>query len=190
MGRIILVTGGVSSGKSEFAEEICMELESIKGKKVVYVATGIAFDDEMKQKKDKHIERRIGKNWETLEAYDEIAIKLKRDFEKCGIVILDCVTMLISNNLFHEDIEFDANDKSTLERKKKKILNEIDSIIEYVKSKDIDLILVTNEIGLGGVSMDKLTRRFMELAGDVNKLLAKASDEVHLVVSGIPVKIK
>lgn len=224
MGKIILITGGASSGKSEFAEKICEQIEKhlnfkdrfskmdniccnirnnysygehideklLKTNKsnVVYIATGIPFDEELKSKKEKHVERRKNKGWDTIEEYknlDRLFYSKKFDYE---IVLIDCITMIVSNLMFQDDVNFDASSTENRNEKRKKILTEVEKFIESIKSKKSDFILVTNEIGMGVLPSNKLSRFFNEVSGEVNQILAEVSDDVYFVVSGIPMKIK
>lgn len=224
MGKIILITGGASSGKSEFAEKICEQLEKplnfkdrlskkdniccdirnnysygeyiddrlLKANRsnVVYIATGIPFDEELKSKKEKHVKRRKNKGWDTIEEYenlDKLFYSKKFDYE---IVLIDCITMMISNLMFQDDVNFDAGNTENRNEKRKEILTEVEKFTKSIKSKKSDFILVTNEIGMGVLPSNKLSRFFNEVAGEINQILAEISDDVYLVVSGIPMKIK
>ncbi len=186
MGKIIFVSGGVSSGKSSFAEEIV----SKKNKKTLYLATSLPLDDEMQEKKRKHIERRAAKNWDTLEKYDKLYSDIGEIAQKYDLVLLDCLTMLLSNLIFHEDYNFDAQDLVLSEEKSKKIIREMELLIEEIQKNDLEVVVVTNEIGLGGISENRLGRYFSQLCGQVNQMFAKASQQAYLIVSSIAVKIK
>ncbi|SFE33346.1 bifunctional adenosylcobinamide kinase/adenosylcobinamide-phosphate guanylyltransferase [Peptostreptococcus sp. D1] len=196
MGRIIFVTGGVSSGKSEFAESLCSRLEC-RDSVVLYVATSTPFDFEMEQKKVEHQLRRNDKSWYTIEAYKSIPIEIsefcslnsiERSVRK--IILLDCVTMMISNLIFDQNREFDVDAVDERVFVEKKVITELKILLNFVKSENIDIIFVTNEIGLGGISENRLGRYFANLEGKVNKMIASESDEAYLIVSGIPIKIK
>lgn len=196
MGRIVFVTGGVSSGKSEFAENLCSGLEC-RDSIVLYVATSIPFDFEMEQKKADHQLRRKDKSWYTIEAYKSIPREIgefcsSNSVEKSvrKIILLDCVTMMISNLIFDRNGEFDVDDVDERAFVEKKVIAEFKTLLNFVKSENIDIIFVTNEIGLGGISENRLGRYFANLKGKVNKMIASESDDAYLVVSGIPIKIK
>lgn len=188
MGKIILVTGGASSGKSEFAEGL---LESIKkqDEKPLYIATSRIFDEEMQEKKLKHIKRRQAFNWDCLEIHEGVG-EFIRDKVFNRKILIDCVTMLITNIIFEFDKNFDGKDRTTSLKIKEEVELQIGEIIKVAREKDIDLILVTNEIGLSVVPENSLSRFFVKLSGEINNVLAKNSDEVYFVVSGIPMKIK
>lgn len=168
--RLIMVTGGQRSGKSLNAEKIVLSLSD----KPLYIATAMVLDNEMASRVDKH-RRRRGENWETFEA------PFSPSLVPVGgrTVLLDCLTMLASNWFFKlgEDIEAAYN----------AVAGEIDLLC---KSDATTIVVVTNEIGLGGVSGDRLTRLFADLQGSLNSMLAQKSDEVIMCVSSIPVTIK
>lgn len=186
MGKLIFISGGINSGKSYFAEELCTKL----GGRTLYIATSIAFDEEMKEKKERHIKRRSSKNWDTLECYSGIYSRMESINEKYDTVILDCVTMMVSNLIFENDVDFDASDKKNARKKELYIEEEVKKLIEKIRLYNINFIAVTNEIGLGGISENRLTRYFTSVCGNVNQLIAGESDEAYAVISGIPVKIK
>lgn len=185
MGNIIYISGGISSGKSLFAEELCYE----KKEETVYIATAMAFDKEMIEKKEKHIERRKNKNWDTIEKYTGISNIIDSSKFKYKLALLDCITMLLSNLIF-EDESFDVSDKKNREKMSEKIEKEIDSLLESISKSKCDFIIVSNEIGLGGISENSLTRYFSEICGKVNQKIASHSKEAYFVTSGIAMKIK
>ena len=170
IGKIILVTGGQRSGKSLFAEQLSLRLSS----NPVYIATATIHDDEMKNRVGKHRERR-GPQWRNL----ELPLKVSSaDISKDDVVLLDCLTLLATNWFF----ELREDSEAALA----KVKQELKSLFE----KGATIITVTNEIGMGGVSPNKLQRLFTDLQGSVNQFVANLSNEAYLLVSGIPVKIK
>ena len=186
MGKIIFVSGGVSSGKSDFAEKLCREREG----KILYIATSLPLDEEMKEKKRKHIEKRAGMNWDTLEKYRGLYKDVEKISEKYSTALLDCITMMVSNLIFEDDFNFDAEDIEEAEKKKEKIVYEVENLLKEIRKYGTDFIFVTNEIGLGGVSPNRLGRYFSQVCGEINRMVAEAADCAYLVVSGIPVLIK
>ncbi|MEG0250425.1 MAG: bifunctional adenosylcobinamide kinase/adenosylcobinamide-phosphate guanylyltransferase [Peptostreptococcus sp.] len=185
MGKIIYISGGISSGKSSFAEEICSE----KNKKTVYIATAIPFDSEMIEKRKKHVARRKNKDWDTIEKHTEISKIIDSNEFIYELALLDCITMLISNLIF-EDSAFDINNKKDREKISKKIEVEIDNLLMSISVSDCDFIIVSNEIGLGGISENSLTRYFADICGKVNQKIARQSKEAYFVASGIAIKMK
>ena len=166
MKKIILITGGQRSGKSTKAEELALSLSN----NPVYLATAHIWDDEFRIRVQKHQERR-GPQWTNIE--EEINIS---NHDVTGrVVVIDCITLWLTNIFYQSDSNVD-----------KSLEKEFDAFTKY----DATFIFVTNEIGLGGVSTNQLQRKFTDLQGWMNQYVAQAADEVILMVSGIPVKIK
>ncbi len=171
MARIILITGGQRSGKSTYAEEMALRLSS----NPVYVATSRIWDEEFRERVRRHQERR-GPEWTNIE---EPLYLSNHDLEK-RVVLVDCLT-LWSTNWF-----FDHQDWST-----DQIVTVLKEELDKLKlTEGATFVLVTNEIGMGGTSPNDLQRRFTDLLGWTNQHAARIADEVYLMVSGIPVKIK
>ncbi len=168
MRRIILITGGQRSGKSQQAEQLALSLSATP----VYLATAHIWDDEFRERVRKHQERR-GPQWTNIEEE-----KLLSQHDVTGrVVVIDCVTLWLTNFFFEN--------------------NDVDQTLETVRdefdrftSQDATFIFVTNEIGSGGVSEHAIQRKFTDLEGWMNQYIAAAADEVILMVSGIPLKVK
>lgn len=178
---MILVTGGARSGKSSYAESILSELDNC-----LYIATSIPFDDEMKDRVEKHREQRP-KSWDTLESYKDFDRSLNNIINNYDGVIIDCITIMVSNilldncvNMTHE--EFVLAEKQAIE--------EVNKLLDKLSSYNGIAVIVTNEVGFGVVPESKLGRYFRDIAGRINQMIAKRSDEVYLVVSSIPMCIK
>lgn len=165
MKKIILITGGQRSGKSTKAEELALQMSA----NPVYLATAHIWDDEFRERVRKHQERR-GPEWTNIEE----EIYLSKHNLAGRVVVIDCVTLWLTNWLQACD--------NPLEQAK----------VEFDKftTPDATYIFVTNEIGSGGTSTNALQRRFTDLQGWMNQYIAQKADEVILMVSGIPVKIK
>ena len=180
---IILCSGGARSGKSEFAEQLAL---SLKGRKA-YVATGQAFDDEMKDRIKKHQLRR-GKEWITF----EIPLHLHKSWEQIknvsDVILIDCLTMFTSNHVFaHGDI----NTQEDFNRIESIILEELRLLLQDINnSNDKTVIFVTNEIGLGIVPENKLARYFRDITGRVNREVASAANKMYLTISGVTIELK
>lgn len=180
---IILCSGGARSGKSEFAEQLAL---SLKGRKA-YVATGQAYDDEMKDRIKKHQLRR-GKEWITF----EIPLYLHKNWEQIknvsDVILIDCLTMFTSNHLFaHGDI----NTQEDSNRIESIILEELRLLLQEINnSNDKTVIFVTNEIGLGIVPENKLARYFRDITGRVNREVASAANKMYLTISGVTIELK
>ena len=195
MARISLVTGGANSGKSKFAEDLCLGLDpSINGQdKVLYIASAKVLDDEMAEKKAKHIERRMFYGWDTLEAYKDFdqyfADKSILDTGYKSI-LFDCLTMMVTNILFEGNMDFDASDRKLRQDKEDIVFKELDKLLDLVADKDLDIVFVTNELGMGLVGDTNLSRYFLEIGGKVNMYIADRSQVMYFVVSGQPIRVK
>ena len=166
--KIILITGGQRSGKSQEAERLALSLAA----NPVYVATAHIWDEEFRERVRKHQERR-GPQWTNIEE----EIFLSRHDLTGRVAVIDCVTLWLTNFFFEN--------------------SNVESILEVVKAEfdrftahDATYIFVTNEIGSGGVSENAIQRKFTDLEGWMNQYIASKADEVILMVSGIAVKIK
>lgn len=169
MKRIILITGGQRSGKSQKAEALALSLSD----RPVYLATARIWDDEFQERVRRHKERR-GPQWTNIEE----EMYLSRHNLSGRVIVIDCVTLWLTNFFFTNNSDTDK----VLEMAKK----EFDAFTR----QDATYIFVTNEIGLGGVSDNALQRRFTDVQGWMNQYIATKADEVILMVSGIEVKIK
>ena len=169
MKRIILITGGQRSGKSEQAEAMALSLTD----NPVYVATAHVWDEEFQARVRRHQERR-GPQWTNIEG----GLHLSRHDLTGRVAVIDCVTLWLTNFFFANE----SNVNQSLELAKAEF--------DKFTAADATYIFVTNEIGLGGVSDNALQRQFTDLQGWMNQYIAQKADEVILMVSGIPVKIK
>ena len=185
MSKVILVTGGARSGKSGFAESLCKN----QNNSTAYIATSVAFDDEMKERVRKHQASRP-KEWKTYEFYKDIYKIIKDISEKHQTVILDCITLLVNNLMFTDGIDIDNASEEEINELEAYIQDQIKKLMEEVKKTDLYFVMVTNEIGLGVVPGYKLGRVYCDFVGRINQMLGKLSDEVYFVVCGIPTKIK
>jgi len=173
MAKIVVFTGGARSGKSTRAEQYAARL----GKPVIYVATAEAGDGEMQERIALHRERR-SQAWHTLEAPVEVGAAL-REVGPGTVVLLDCLTLLISNVLLaHESAPQPAVDR------------EIETLLSAACERDLLLIVVTNEVGMGLVPEYPLGRLYRDLLGRAAQHMAAAADEVYLVVAGIAVELR
>ncbi len=179
----ILVTGGSASGKSEFAENIALSLSENR----FYVATMIVYDNDARTRVQRHREMRQNKHFKTLEFPRNVA---EAPVEKDGVVLLDCVGNLVSNEMFiDESFEYKANTLARLEQSD--VATKIASDISKLADKCDNIVLVTNEVGiesLEGYSDETLA--YIEQIGKANALLAQLCDIVYEVVCGIPVLLK
>jgi adenosylcobinamide kinase/adenosylcobinamide-phosphate guanylyltransferase len=168
---IELILGGARSGKSRFAEQRMLD----NGKRRVYLATAQAMDDEMAARIAVHRSRRTS-GWETVEEPLHLAAALGSIDDAGCCILVDCLTLWLSN-LLH------ADDPDNWQREK-------DRLLEVLPDMAADIYLVSNEVGAGIVPMGALSRRFVDEAGWLHQDLARISDVVTLVVAGLPQQIK
>ena len=165
-----MVTGGQRSGKSVFAENMALD----KSPHPTYLATARVFDDEMRKRVKIHQKRRGG-HWRNI----EVPLSIEAlEFSQDEVVLVDCLTFWATNWLFDKNENIDE------------ALNALKNQIELLTDSGVTLIIVTNEIGLGGISPNSLQRKFADLQGMINQYVSSIADEVYMVVSGIPLKIK
>ncbi len=172
----ILILGGARSGKSHFAQELAGTL----GKKVLFVATGAPLDKEMKARIAEH-KRSRPSTWKTIEAPYNAVEQLKQLTFEVDVVLIDCMTLLVSNLL---------GDKKGQKNTEAKILSYIEELTAFLNQMEASWIIVSNEVGMGVVPGTRLGRTYRDILGKANQLVARKATEVYLMVSGIPVKIK
>ncbi len=178
--KIVFVIGGAKSGKSSFALK---EASGVDGRKV-YVATAEALDDEMKKRIESHkIER--DSDWDTYEEPVEISGALPGLQSKYSVILLDCLTIWLSNVLLRGEIG--APDHKSPDES---IEGLVACLTGLNSESDSVLYIVSNEVGAGIVPENKLARKFRDLAGTLNQKIAEIADEVYLVAAGIPIQIK
>ncbi len=173
---IILVIGGAKSGKSAFA---LRRAESFEGRKA-YVATAEPLDDEMRLRIDSHRLQR-GPDWDTIEVPLKVAEVLDGADGSHGALLIDCLTLWVSNLLMREQDNVDP------ECEMERFLESLVAVRDRVATA---VLIVTNEVGMGIVPDNPLSRRFRDLAGRLNQAVAEVADEVYCVMAGIPLRIK
>ncbi|PHV70982.1 bifunctional adenosylcobinamide kinase/adenosylcobinamide-phosphate guanylyltransferase [Sporanaerobium hydrogeniformans] len=185
MSKIVLVTGGARSGKSTYAEQLCKE----QNNSTAYIATSVPFDDDFRERVKKHQQSRPN-HWTTYEVYEDIYKQIGEIGKKHETVILDCVTLMVNNLMFKENIDYDTCSQEDIDQLEKHIKEQVAKLIEEIEKTSLYFVAVTNEIGLSPVADNRLTRIYTDIIGRVNQQFAKSAREVYLVVSGIPVCIK
>lgn len=173
MGRLLLVTGGARGGKSSFA----LERARASGDSVLFIATGVATDAEMADRIARHRAQRPP-TWTTLEARYDLAPALRAAWRGQQCVLVDDLGTLVGNLL----IERSAGEAQ--------VQAELEGLLEARAAGPYDLVVVTQEVGLGLVPPTELGRQFRDLLGLANRALAAAADEVVLLVAGIPLPLK
>ena len=171
MGKITLILGGARSGKSSYALNLAK-----KYKKVAFIATCVGLDREMRERIKLHKESRPA-HWKTFEEPRDLVRLIRELSDSFDCILIDCLTLLVSNLVLSGD-------------KQEEVLKKIKEIIFVLGKKKARIILVSNEVGLGLVPVNKLGRDFRDIAGRVNQLVADKSDKVFFTLSGIALKIK
>jgi adenosyl cobinamide kinase/adenosyl cobinamide phosphate guanylyltransferase len=166
------ITGGASSGKSRFA------LALLQGRDdVTFIATGVATDPEMEKRIIAHKKQRP-KTWETIEEpIDIIGAARSMDPENRGIIV-DCLTFWVSNHLHSQNTHHSM------------IIASAEETAKFLKNLDKTILVVTNEIGMGIIPESEETRLYRKIAGEVNQIFARMSQEAYIVVSGIGMRIR
>lgn len=181
--RLILITGGSASGKSQLAEQYACKAADEAGLLKYYLATMKIRDAEMARKVRRHKERRAGKGWQTIECPVDIAETaaeaLHKRYRSC-LALLECMSNLTANEMFRDGMIFPA--ESTV----KKILSDVNALQQQCRI----LIIVTNEVFSDGIQYDEATMEYMRALGRINTMLAAEADEVYEAVAGIPVRLK
>lgn len=182
MSKITLVTGGSRSGKSSFAENLLENTDD-----VLYIATAIITDEEMRHRIKKHINSRNAR-WTTYEGYSD----LDKAIEKYDMdnIMLDCVTIMTTNLMFKKETDFDNMSMEEADDLLKDIKIQFEKLISKARTTNKNLVMVTNEVGMGLVPESKLSRIFRDISGFVNQYIAGLSDEVYLISCGLPLKLK
>ena len=178
MGKIVLITGGARSGKSEYAQQMA---EKISGTRM-FIATCPISDKELEERITKHREARKNKGWETIEETINLkdSIQQAREYD---VVLVDCLTLWINNLMYNE-----INNAIALDEKRVDDL--CGGIVYEARMATGTVIFVTNEVGMGIVPDNEIARRYRDLLGRCNQIIAASADEVILMVCGMPVPIK
>ena len=182
LGKGILVTGGARSGKSQFAQEMALRLEQ----PVLFVATAEVGDDEMQCRISEHRKARPA-GWRTLEATAHIGRQIEQSTGNAQTVLIDCITLLVSNIVTGSCLPDGQVDTGKVEEK---LNTEIEELIRCIQQAKTTFIMVTNEVGLGLVPVNPMGRLYRDLLGKANQRLARQADEVYLMVAGLPVRVK
>lgn len=180
---MILVIGGASSGKSDFAVKLAKESRQ----KVVFIATAEAGDAEMQKRIEAHKHSRPG-TWQTVEEPLGLAKVIKGLPASGRFVIVDCITLWVSNLLIHYAGESPTPTKTA--KAKVSIQGMTNYLIDTLAKTQSTVLFVSNEVGSGIIPMNALSRAYAEALGRANKALAERADVVYHMVAGIPVKIK
>jgi len=178
VGRLILVTGGARSGKSDFALQLAQALPGPR----CFIATCPVVDAEMEERIARHRQERAGSDWQTVEEQTDIAIVLQGRKDSC-VCLVDCLTLWVNNLLYHSEQAGKLFADTEMRRQCALLLQAAN---EYPGT----VICVTNEVGMGVVPDNPAARLYRDLVGRCNRMVAAAADEVVLVSCGIPLRLK
>ena len=167
--KVYLITGGQRSGKSEHAESLALELSDTP----CYLATSKSWDDEFQKRIDTHKERRSS-NWVTIEE----EIHISKTATSPNVILLDCLTLWLTNIMDTNNYDPDISLAFAQEE------------WDRFTKRDAIIIVVSNEIGMGVIPMEKASRNFVDLQGKMNQHIAKNAEKVSFMVSGISLSIK
>ena len=181
--RKILIIGGARSGKSNYAQQLALKCPQ----PVLFVATAEPGDEEMRQRIEKHKKERPS-TWQTLEVTIHIGDRIRGEIGTVQTVIVDCISLLV-NNIFnkHLDSSGELSNPSLVEED---VTAEIGALVNCINQAEARFLIVTNEVGLGLVPASSMSRLYRDLLGKANQTLVQHSDEVYMMVAGLPVKIK
>ena len=178
MGRLILVTGGARSGKSDYALKLAQSLSAPR----CFIATCPVVDSEMYERISRHREEREGTEWQTIEEQTDVAAILRAhvDYSVC---LIDCLTLWVNNLMYHVEQSGKLFSDSEMRQ-------QCDLLIDAAFIHQGTVICVTNEVGLGIVPDNPAARLYRDLVGRCNRMMAAAASEVYLVSCGIPLRLK
>lgn len=166
-----LILGGIKSGKSRLAESMAKDA----ARQVVVIATATADDKEMQQRITRHRQSRPG-NWNVVEEPIALAGAIAKHSASDNIVIIDCLTLWLTNLLLRDDADL--------------LRKEIDDLLATLRDTTGNIIMVSNETSMGIIPMGELTRQFCDEAGLLHQQLTAYCDNVTLTVAGLPMVLK
>jgi Adenosyl cobinamide kinase/adenosyl cobinamide phosphate guanylyltransferase len=170
MSRSILILGGARSGKSAFAERLARDSRL----DLHYLATGRAFDNEMRARIEKHRADRAGDGWTSHEEPLDLVGLLRAIDAPDRVVLVDCLTLWVTNLMMDERSVEDA-------------ASDLVSILPSLKAR---VVFVSNEVGLGIVPDNRMAREFRDHAGRLHQRIAELAEQVYFVAAGLPLKMK
>jgi adenosylcobinamide kinase/adenosylcobinamide-phosphate guanylyltransferase len=179
--RLILITGGCRSGKSEYAEQLAREA----GLPVFYLATAVITDPEMEKRVVLHKKRRPS-SWQTIEEPLELPQAVRSLHDQKGLLLVDSLSGCLANQMY----SLGQKEGGWDQQKEKTILDMVKAFLSAVRDGSCSCLVVSDEVGWGLVPDTAEGRFFRDLNGKANQMVARAAQQVFLVVAGIPVPIK
>ena len=170
--RVVLILGGVRSGKSRWAQQLAAQ-----GERVAFIATAEARDEEMARRIARHREDRPA-HWSTVEAPIDIPQALRDCAAGHDTLVVDCLTLWSSNLMEHES------------ENRERIRLHVDRLVQALREIPAKVILVSNEVGSGIVPDSEMARTYRDVLGEINQRVAESADEVVLMVAGYPLTLK
>jgi adenosylcobinamide kinase / adenosylcobinamide-phosphate guanylyltransferase len=183
MNRLTFVLGGIRSGKSRFAQDLAHEAAKNPEARVLYVATGRAADQEMRDRIARHQADRP-ENWDTAEAPLAVAQAVEEAGHRYAAILIDCLSFLITNLVLSLGEEPDRNAADRL------VTEEMDRLLPAIRVPRSHVIVVSNEVGIGLVAPYYLGRMFQDVAGRAHQRFAAEADEVYFMIAGLPQRVK
>jgi adenosylcobinamide kinase/adenosylcobinamide-phosphate guanylyltransferase len=179
---LTLILGGARSGKSTFAESLAQQHSG----RVLYIATAQALDDEMASRIAAHRQKRPPA-WQTLELPSGVGQALAAAPLQADLVLLDCLTLLVSNIILQTCPDLDHPDEAAAGAR---VAQEIDALLASIQANPAKWIIVSNEVGLGLVPPYPMGRLYRDLLGRANQALAARADLVLFMIAGLPVQLR
>jgi adenosylcobinamide kinase/adenosylcobinamide-phosphate guanylyltransferase len=204
MGRITFILGGARSGKSGFAQGLALRLSAAPanavsanavsaeaeagaaGSGVTYLATATVEDEEMRLRVARHRQARPAR-WRTVEEPLRVARALSGEIS--GVVIVDCLTLLITNILLERGADR-ADSSPGLEELEQAVTREVEELLRQCRRIDAQVLLISNEVGMSVVPPTPLGRMFRDIAGRVNQRVAGEAEEVYFLLAGLARQLK
>lgn len=183
MNRLTFVLGGIRSGKSRFAQDLAHEAAEGPDARVLYVATGTAHDQEMRDRIARHQADRP-ENWDTAEAPLAVADAVQEAGNRYAAILIDCLSFLITNLILSLGEHPDRDEAHNL------VAAELDRLIPALRVARSHVIVVSNEVGIGLVAPYHLGRVFQDIAGRAHQRLAAEADQVYFMIAGLPQRLK
>ncbi|HEX5414329.1 MAG TPA: bifunctional adenosylcobinamide kinase/adenosylcobinamide-phosphate guanylyltransferase [Chloroflexota bacterium] len=187
-GTVTLILGGARSGKSRWAEHLATQT----GRRVLYIATARASDAEMAERIAAHRANRPA-GWQTVEVFDNLVAAVRDAAPVADVVIVDCLTLWVSNVIFQRTARLGDADAVAPEEWRAiqdDLVREAQRLVDQVRESEQTVILVSNEVGLGLVPPFPLGRYYRDILGAINQTIARDADSVVLMIAGLPLDLR